>query len=387
MRVRAESAMAGGGVLPPAVLAEVQAALAAGASPSAAIAAVGSAPELSDVARQVRLGRPLLDVVADTTTGSAAGDLLCQALAVAERAGAGGTEAVQQAVVAAEEQAATARLLQVRTAQARGTARVLAAIPLVAWVLFVGLDGSALGFYGTPLGIGTALLAAGLAAGGRAWTRRIVASAAQAGRRADPLTPPRPSPDWRAGVAAGAPFAIVLGAGIGWQVGLVVGAAAAAVGAVLMAGRDAGASSVRAPSADSHAGTCEAVELLAVALASGLAVGPAVALIAPLAPSNARPALATAARRLVDGFGVEASFAGTGLDDTGAVLGATARWGAPAAPALQRHAADLRARRRAAAEEAAERAQLALVFPTTLLTLPAFVLAVVPPIVWRAVTG
>jgi hypothetical protein len=45
-------------------------------------------------------------------------------------------------------------------------------------------------------------------------------------------------------------------------------------------------------------------------------------------------------------------------------------------------ARDLRAERLTAAEEAAERTQLLLVFPTTLLTLPAFALAVVPPLVW-----
>jgi len=69
------------------------------------------------------------------------------------------------------------------------------------------------------------------------------------------------------------------------------------------------------------------------------------------------------------------------------VLAATERWGAPAEPALRRLAADLRADRRAAAEEAAERAQLALVFPTTLLTLPAFTVGAVPPMLWSAFSG
>ena len=47
----------------------------------------------------------------------------------------------------------------------------------------------------------------------------------------------------------------------------------------------------------------------------------------------------------------------------------------------------LRAHERGVAEAAAERVQLALVFPTTLLTLPAFVLPLVPPLVWTAFAG
>jgi hypothetical protein len=37
-------------------------------------------------------------------------------------------------------------------------------------------------------------------------------------------------------------------------------------------------------------------------------------------------------------------------------------------------------------EEAAAKVELRLVFPTTLLTLPAFVLGVVPPLLWTALT-
>ncbi|HUH06873.1 MAG TPA: type II secretion system F family protein, partial [Egibacteraceae bacterium] len=79
--------------------------------------------------------------------------------------------------------------------------------------------------------------------------------------------------------------------------------------------------------------------------------------------------------------------AGTGLARLGEALAASERWGAPSAPALRQLAEELRADRRAAAEAAAERAQIALIFPTTLLTLPAFVLAVVPPLLWTAVAG
>ncbi|MBA2316164.1 MAG: hypothetical protein H0V93_00005, partial [Euzebyales bacterium] len=69
------------------------------------------------------------------------------------------------------------------------------------------------------------------------------------------------------------------------------------------------------------------------------------------------------------------------------VLAATHRWGAPAAPALRHLAAELRADRRAAVAAAAERTQLHLIFPTTMLMLPAFALAVVTPLVWTAFAG
>jgi hypothetical protein len=71
----------------------------------------------------------------------------------------------------------------------------------------------------------------------------------------------------------------------------------------------------------------------------------------------------------------------------GQTLAAAQRWGAPAAPALRDLATDLREQRRAAVEAAAERLQLVLIFPTTLLTLPAFILAVVPPLLWSTLHG
>jgi len=109
--------------------------------------------------------------------------------------------------------------------------------------------------------------------------------------------------------------------------------------------------------------------------------------VAPLAPPAARDPLERGAHRLRGGWQPDDAFADGGLSSLGAVLGASERWGAPAEPALHRLAAELRSARRAAAEEAAERTQLALVFPTTLLTLPAFTVGVVPPLLWSAFTG
>jgi pilus assembly protein TadC len=164
-------------------------------------------------------------------------------------------------------------------------------------------------------------------------------------------------------------------------VGALAGLGAAAAAAVVGGRRPRPAT--RPPDLASG-GAAEAVELVAVALGSGLSTVAALAAVAPLAPPAARGPLEHAVRRLRGGEAADAAFAGGGLAAVGAVLAASDRWGAPADPALRRLAAELRATRRAAAEEAAERTQLSLVFPTTLLTLPAFAVGVVPPLLWTA---
>lgn len=383
-----------------ALIAEVRAALAAGAPPGPALAAAVSAGaqrghpppagprgrarqpadgDVHAVARRMALGTPVADVAATVATGDAAADLLVRALAVVERAGAGALAAVDQVLAAVRDEVALRRLVRVRTTQARGTAVVLTLVPVVIWVLLVAVDGAALRFYRTPAGIVTGLAAVCLAGGGQWWSRRLVRRAAAAAAAADPLSPP--VLPWRPGRAAvvGLPALVVLGAAAGPGAGLL-----AALVAGLAAARPARGRGRRPGAGTADGGAAETVELVAMALQAGLAPTQAVALVAPLAPPPARGPLSSAAARLRAGWGADAAFAGTGLAVLGAALDACERWGAPAGEVLCRVADDLRADRRAAAEEAAERTQLALIFPTTLLTLPAFVLAVVPPLVWTA---
>lgn len=380
--------MSGASALGGAVLAEVRAALVAGASPSAALLAGADRPpgppgrhdELRSLAAALRTGQTLAEAARDVDTGNVAADLLVRALGVAELAGAGSTAAVDQAIAAARDEAALARLLASRTLQARGTAVVLSAVPVLAWVLLVAADRTALGYYATAAGAATGGAALLLAAAGQWWSRRLLASAARAGVDADPLTPRRARHDPARLVAVGGVvFALVGVLGGGAAVG--VAAAAGAVGVCVVRSR----SPRRRP--DRAGGAAEAVELVAVALSAGLSATAAVEVVAPLAPPAARDPLARAGRRLHAGWAPDDAFADAGLHALGATLAATERWGAPAAPALQRLAEDLRAERRAAVESAAERIQLTLIFPMTLLTLPAFVLGVVPPLLWTAFTG
>ena len=384
------------GVLDAVVLAEVRAALTAGASPGAALAAAIDRPGpaggqddedqdgeqdaggLRRLIAGLGAGQTLAESAERVDTGDVAADLLVRALGVAERTGAGSAEAVEQAIAAARAEADLARLLRTRTVQARGTAVVLTAVPVLTWLLLVAADGETLAFYATAPGALTGGLALALAATGRWWSRRLVAAAAQAGAAADPLTPTSLPRDRGRALALGLPALLAVGLLAGPLVGLAVAGAVVAVGtrktrAAPPAGEGSGSG-----------GAAETVELVRVALTAGLSAPAALAAVAPLAPPAARTALADAARRLRNGWEADTAFADGGLAALGATLAVTERWGAPAAPALQRLAEDLRADRRAAVETAAERTQLFLIFPTTLLTLPAFVLGVVPPLLWTA---
>lgn len=390
-----------------AVLVEVRAALLAGAGPSGALA-TGAAHALPELARALRLGTPLARLAAEHPTGEARADLLVRALAVAETAGAGAVDAVDQAARSAREERAVARLLRARTAQARATAVLLTVMPAVLALVLTVVGADPLAYYATPFGWVTGSLAVTLAAAGLWCARRLVGRARTAAAGADPLVaPPAPRQPWR--LALWVPPAVVLGGGLAGAGGVVVGGTAAAAFALRRPPTDRRGDGGLDPSFVRHSlrpggasvgstrrgarrgggpvedgGAAEAVDLVAVGLRAGLPPTGALAAVAPLAPSRARAPLAAAARRLQAGRPVDEALAGTGLAELGRVLAASDRWGAPAEEALAGLADELRADRRAAAEIAAERAQLALVFPTTLLTLPAFALAVVPPLVWTA---
>lgn len=379
------SARSDGEVLDASALVELRAALTAGASPAAALAAA-AAPTLPSLARALRLGTPLGRVAAELATGDPRADLLVRALAVAEHAGAGAVDAVDQVRGATREERALARLLAARTAQARGTAVVLTALPAGVVALLTLLGGAPLAYYATPWGWATGALALVLGAAGLVAARALVARAAAAPARVDPLVvATQPAPRRRRVVIA-LTLAALAGLLGGLGVALVVGGIAAPLVARGGTAPAAPEGSPRARAAQAG-GTAETVELVGVALRAGLPPLAALATAAEVAPPLARPHLAAAARRLRTGRPVGEVLADTPLAPLGAVLAVGERWGAPSGQPLADLADELRADRRAAAEHAAERAQLLLIFPTTLLTLPAFTLALLPPMLWRALEG
>ncbi len=309
----------------PTTLLLVRTALSAGAAPADAVQVL-AAPNrgLADVAAALRAGRGLPSLVASADGDPAEGALL-RALAVAEVTGAGAGAAVDGLVEAVAAGVRLQRVVQARTADARLTARLLLALPPGGLMVIAVLDRGARTFLAGPAGLvvgGVALLAM---AGAVVWMRALLARVAGAPGRADPLAP------------------------------------------------DAGTASP----------TAEALDLLAIALSAGLDLAEALALLGRLGPPSVRPACEAAARSLRAGRPVAAALP-AGLGELAAVLDVATRWGAPAGPAVRHLAHDLRERAHLAAEAAAERLATQLVFPTTLLLVPAFGLLVVAPLLGAA---
>lgn len=131
----------------------------------------------------------------------------------------------------------------------------------------------------------------------------------------------------------------------------------------------------------------DAVDLLALGLASGVPVVQALALVAPHTPAPVGPALAAADERarhgvpLADALAPLARASPDGRSLAG-LLVAAHHDGAPVVDALARLAGDLRADRRRAVEARARQVPVRMLFPLVACTLPAFVLlTIVPPVV------
>ena len=355
-------------------LLRVRAALTVGLPPAQALATVTDA-DLADTVRQVRFGRSLPEVAraAPRDAGPLGPAPLLRALALAERCGHGAVTAVDVALATRQDALADDERIRARSAQAVGTARLLTALPVGAWALLVLVDPAALGFYAGPVGWACAATSLTLAAGAHAWSRRLVRRAARAARLADPLATMPGAFDRVRALAIAVPVFVAVTVLVHPLPAVIASAVVAA-----LAGRP------RTEDRSPPYGALELVALLRMLVAADLGLQAALEHLAAVTPAPLDADLQAVGRRLRAGTDTEGAFAGAGLDELGAVLAATERWGvAPAAPlALLGDA--IRARQRAAAETAAERVQLALVFPTTLLTLPAFVIAVVPPLVWTA---
>ncbi len=358
-------------------LLRVRAALEVGLPPAEALACAQDV-ELTRLARVVALGQPLAAVArtVDIGRGALGAGPLLRGLALAERSGRGAVDAVDTALRLRHDAEVDDLRLAAKTAQATGTARLLTALPVGAWALLVAVDPTALRFYQTPLGWACATACVLLGLAGHRWSRWLVRRAAAAAGAADPLTTARTPADALRGAVVAVPVAIAgwlaVHPVVGVLVGLAVGVRAARPG------------SAPAPAPCS---TVEVVALLAMLVRAEAGLAAALDHLADVTPAPLDAQLRIVGRRVRAGTGTEAAFAGTGLADVGAVLAITERWGVASATPLRLLSDAVRVRQRAAAETAAERVQLALVFPTTLLTLPAFVIAVVPPLVWTALAA
>jgi tight adherence protein C len=135
----------------------------------------------------------------------------------------------------------------------------------------------------------------------------------------------------------------------------------------------------------------EVVDLLALAVGSGLTVPHAVRAVARRVPGPLAAELATVVaatdrgHRFADALDDLPERAGEATRPLVATLGACERYGAPVADALERLAVEARERHRRRAEQAARRLPVLLLFPLVVCILPAFALLAVAPLIADAV--
>ncbi|MEX2505115.1 MAG: type II secretion system F family protein [Egicoccus sp.] len=277
-----------------------------------------------------------------------------RSMAVAAATGAPMLPALDAAAAAQDDLAATRRAVAVASAQTKAVAGGLLAAPFVLVPFLGGLfEADLVGFYATPGGrlvggLGLVLLGIGALAVMRL-VRRVGA----------PPPPPRSAP---VRAVRACLVALVLGAVFVPALGVLAGIAT---------WRRSRTTAVGQPGVD------EAADLTATALSAGVGPGEALRVSARHLPTHAAD-LRGLALELELGLAVDHDGP---LERLGAVLRAATDVGAPAAPALRRLAAELRADERARVLAAAERLPAQLTFPTALALLPATLLLVGAPIV------
>ena len=125
--------------------------------------------------------------------------------------------------------------------------------------------------------------------------------------------------------------------------------------------------------------TAELIDLLALAMGSGMGPAQAFAAVSRLTTDPQAEVCRHAARSWhMAEDPLEAM--PDALQDITRILVASTTWGAPVVAALQMQSEDLRSRANEAALEAAEGLSARLVLPTTLLLMPAFMLVMVVPV-------
>lgn len=324
----------------PTDLLAVRAALVAGATPTQALDEV-ICPTLDAVRRAVAAGVPLARIAADDPDLPPAASSLVRVMAVAELAGAPAVEAVDAVQSAVDQQSRLQATVRVRSAQAVLSARFLTGLPVLGALALVAVDADARRVLVGPLGVVLVGAAGMLIAVAVLWMRRLLHAVARAGTAADPLLPDRPP-------------------------------------------RRATRRAADRPVVDLP--TAEVIDLVALALSAGLGLAEAVRTAATVGPTATRPALDRTARSLAVGVAPRDAFP-DGLAEAAHLIDITHRWGAPTAEALRVLATELRDRAATAAETAAERLTVHLIFPTTTLLVPAFALLVVVPTVAAMLGG
>jgi Flp pilus assembly protein TadB len=405
----------------PEVVDVLRATVAAGINPRRALqaAAEGAPPSLEGVlgqavqAAELGAGTGSALATAARTQGLPELVLAGEALDLAETTGAPPGTVLAGVATAAADRVRTRQARMAATAQARLSARVVAAMaPAFLGVLALTAPSDAAFLVREPPGWATLAAAAVLELLGIRWATRIVRGS---GPVVSSDAPPRPT---RARSSARAPGSVDRGQrrtrrARGSHPMVALAAVAAAIAAGVLSGVVAAAAVpglvLAAPLAvaawpvmgwvtrrRAHArrlavrsdAAPAVLDLFGAALLAGLNPHRAVIRVAERAPEALREDLSLAAAVLRLGgtpaAALRAAADRSGLEElraAAAALEAAERWGAPPAEALAARAEALRGRARLNAEAEAGRAAVRLAFPLVFCFLPAFVLLTVVPTV------
>jgi Flp pilus assembly protein TadB len=372
----------------PEVVDVLRATVAAGINPRRALQAAseGAPPALDGV-----LGQAIQAAELGAGTGSALATaaraeglpelaLAGEALDLAETTGAPPGPVLAGVAAAAADRIRSRQARMAATAQARLSARVVAAMaPAFLGVLALTAPSDAAFLVREPLGWATLASAAVLELLGIRWATRIV-------RGSNPIETGRShrmaALATVAAIAAGVLFGAVVAAAFP---GLVLSALLAVVAWPVMGWVGRRRAHARRLAVRSDAAPA-VLDLLGAALLAGLNPHKALIRVAERVPEALQEDLSLAAAVLRLGgtpaSALRAAADRSGLDElraAAAALEAAERWGAPPAEALAARAEALRGRARLNAEAEAGRAAVRLAFPLVLCFLPAFVLLTVVP--------
>ena len=410
----------------PEALDVLRATVAAGVAPGRALqAAAQAAPEplgsvLTTAVRQAALGAGAGHALAAVGTAEHNLELVVagEALDLAEATGAPPAAVLAGVASAAADRVRTRQARLAATAQARLSARVVAAMaPGFLMILTLTAPSDAAFLVERPVGWAALAAAAALEGIGVWWAGRIVNSRPAArqpaprwwraaaapgphlhtppgrrlgvagGRLAAPrglAATPAAQPRRRLLILAGATAA---GLAVAGGVRLVLAPALVVLGAFAVVRTLRRRSATRVITAQAEAAPA-AIDLLGACLLAGLNPYLAVCRVAERCPPALRDEFARVAAELrlgrPPGGALHAAAERTGLEELRAAAGAieaAERWGMPPAEALAARAEALRSRARLRAEADAGRAAVRLAFPLVFCFLPAFVLLTVLPTV------
>jgi tight adherence protein B len=155
--------------------------LGAGLPPGEALGRVADAwPVLAPAAQAHRMGADVPQALRHASTADGAGDLrlLAAAWQVAHRTGQGLVAAVDRVAADLVAERRTRRVVEGELASARATARLVAGLPLLAWLMGSGAGGDPLGFLlGSPVGWGCLALGVTFGLTGMWWIEAIARDA------------------------------------------------------------------------------------------------------------------------------------------------------------------------------------------------------------------